>query len=48
MIINELLAQKNMTKYKKAQISGIPYTTLNDICNSKTSIARCSAEQYIG
>ncbi len=44
MIINELLAQKNMTKYKLAQNSGIPYATLNDVCNGKTSIARCSAE----
>lgn len=44
MIINELLAQQNMTKYRLSQNSRIPYTTLNDICNGKTSLAKCSAE----
>ncbi len=44
MIINELLARQNMTKYRLSQNSKIPYTTLNDICNGKTSLAKCSAE----
>ncbi|MCF0185985.1 MAG: helix-turn-helix transcriptional regulator [Bacteroidaceae bacterium] len=33
-----------MTKYKLAQCSNIPYTTLNDLCNGKTSLSKCSAE----
>lgn len=44
MIITELLAQKNMTKYRLSQSSSVPYTTLNDLCNGKTSLAKCSAE----
>lgn len=44
MDINELLEQRHMTKYKLAQYSNVPYTTLNDICKGKTSISKCSAE----
>ena len=44
MIINDLLTSKNMTKYQLALRSGIPHTTLNDICNGKTQLQKCSAE----
>ncbi len=44
MDINELLEQQHMTKYKLAQYSNVPYTTLNDLCKGKTSISKCSAE----
>ncbi len=44
MIITELLEQQNMTKYRLSKSSDVPYTTLNDICNGKTSLAKCSAE----
>lgn len=44
MIITELLAKNNMTKYRLSQNSNVPYTTLNDICNGKTNLAKCSAE----
>ncbi len=44
MIITELLAQRSMSKYRLSQMSKIPYTTLNDICNGKTELAKCSAE----
>lgn len=44
MVINDLLEQRHMSKYKLAQCSNVPYTTLNDLCNGKTSIAKCSAE----
>ena len=44
MIITELLAQNNMTKYRLSRESNVPYTTLNDICNGKTNLAKCSAE----
>ena len=44
MIINTLLKQKNMTKYKLAKVSGVPHTTVLDICNGKTKISKCSAE----
>lgn len=44
MMINDLLAQRNMTKYYLSQASGIPYTTLNDICSGKTRLEKCNAE----
>ena len=33
-----------MTKYRLAVLSGIPHTTLNDICSGKTKLQKCSAE----
>lgn len=44
MIIEELLKQKNMTKYRLAVLAGIPHATLNDICSGKAKIEKCSAE----
>lgn len=44
MLINKLLDRKGMTKYKLAQLSGVPYSTLNDICSGKSKITKCSAE----
>ena len=42
MIINELLKQKGMTKYRLAKESKVPHTTVLDICNGRTSIAKSS------
>jgi len=44
MIIEVLLAKRNMTKYRLAAVSGVPYATLNDICSGKTKLEKCSAE----
>ena len=44
MCINTLLKNKNMTKYKLAKKSGVPHTTVLDICNGKTNISKCTAE----
>lgn len=44
MIIDDLLNSRNMTKYKLALQAEIPHTTLNDICNGKTRLEKCSAE----
>lgn len=43
MIIEDLLAKRDMTKYRLAVESGIPHATLHDICNGKTKIENCSA-----
>jgi len=43
MDINELLLQKNMTKYRLSKDSGVPHTTINDICNDRVKIENCSA-----
>ncbi len=44
MIIEDLLAKKNMTKYRLAVMANVPHTTLNDICRGKTKLEKCSAE----
>lgn len=44
MVINELMKNKNITKYRLAKDSGIAYTTVNDICNGKAQLEKCSAE----
>ena len=44
MSINELLLQKNITKYRLHKESGVPQATISDICSGKTSIEKCSAE----
>ena len=44
MIINDLLAKNQMTKYRLAVEAGIPHATLNDICSGKTKLEKCSAE----
>jgi transcriptional regulator with XRE-family HTH domain len=44
MDINELLKQRKMTKYGLSKYRGIPQTTVNDICNGKVKIEKCSGE----
>ena len=44
MSINELLLQRNITKYRLHKESGVPQATISDICSGKTSIEKCSAE----
>lgn len=44
MIVNELMKHTGMTKYRLAQSAHIPYMTVNDICNGKTSLGKCNAE----
>jgi transcriptional regulator with XRE-family HTH domain len=44
MDINQLLAQKNMTRYRLAKQSGIPQTTMTDICSGKAKLENCSGE----
>ena len=44
MMINDILESKNITKYRLAKNSNVPYATLNDICSGKTNLSKCSAE----
>lgn len=44
MNINEIMQQKHLSIYRVAKNSGIPYMTLNDICNGKARLDKCSAE----
>jgi transcriptional regulator with XRE-family HTH domain len=42
MLINELLAEKGMTRYRLAKDSGVPQTTVTDICSGNTKIENCT------
>lgn len=44
MSLNEILTQKNITKYRLWKESGVPQATISDICTGKTRIEKCSAE----
>lgn len=44
MYLNDLMTKKKMSKYRLAKESGIPQTTIVDICNHKARIEKCSAD----
>ena len=44
MDINDILARKNITKYKLSKVSGIPFATISDISTGKAKIEKCNAE----
>lgn len=44
MILRDALKKKNITIYRLAKESGLPYATVNDICNGKANLENCSAE----
>jgi len=43
-MINELMENKKITQYRLSKDSGVAYTTINDICNGKAQLEKCSAE----
>lgn len=43
-MLKEILKEKNFTMYKLSKMSGVPYSTISDICTGKTKIEKCSAE----
>ena len=43
MTIQQVLREKNLSRYQLSKSSGIPWATLADICSGKTVLTRCSA-----
>lgn len=43
MIVNDLLEQKNMSRYRLSKESGVAMTTITDICNGKADLNKCAA-----
>lgn len=43
MLINDRLKEQNMTMYRLSRESGVPQTTINDICSGKAEIEKCAA-----
>ncbi|MBE7065805.1 MAG: helix-turn-helix transcriptional regulator [Ruminococcaceae bacterium] len=44
MYLNNLLKELNISRYRLAKDSGVPKTTIIDICSGKASIEKCSAD----
>jgi len=44
MDINDILQQKNMTKYKLSKASGVAFTTVSEITTGKTKIKNCTGD----
>ncbi len=44
MTVQQKLKEKNMSVYRLAKESGVPYATVNDICNNKAQLEKCTAE----
>ena len=42
MSLNELLEEKNFTKYQLSKISGVPFTTISEITTGKSKIKNCT------
>ncbi|MGN0324875.1 MAG: helix-turn-helix domain-containing protein [Lachnospiraceae bacterium] len=43
MIVNDLLQKENMSRYRLSKESGIPMTTITDICSGKADLDKCAA-----
>ena len=43
-MLEAILKQKNMSIYRCAKLSGIPYTTLSEVVRGKTRLEKCTAE----
>ncbi|MFT8889664.1 MAG: helix-turn-helix transcriptional regulator [Ethanoligenens sp.] len=43
MNINELLRQRDMTKYQLSKNAGVPFATISDITTGKAKIEKCAA-----
>lgn len=44
MTIQQLLREKGMSRYSLSKLSGVPWSTLSDICSGKTNLKRCNVQ----
>ena len=44
MNISYLVAENHISKYRLSQETNIPYSTISDICNGKTTLENCNAK----
>ncbi len=47
MSLQTILTDKNMSMYRLSQLSGVPKTTVIDICSGKSSIEKCNAKTVL-
>lgn len=44
MTFNTIIKKKNISAYRLSKDSGVPYMTINDLFNKKTTICKCNAK----
>ena len=44
MTFNRILESRKISAYRLSKESGVPYMTINDLINKKTSLAKCNSE----
>ena len=44
MLVQRYMDRKGISQYRLSKNSGIPYTTINDICSGRAQLEKCSAE----
>lgn len=44
MKMQTILNNQNMTKYRLSKLSGVPLTTITDICAGRSDLERCTAK----
>lgn len=44
MTFNRLVKKKNISAYRLSKDSNVPYMTINDLMNNKTTLTKCNAE----
>ena len=44
MTFNRIIQNKNMSAYRLSKESNVPYMTINDLINNKTTLTKCNAE----
>lgn len=44
MELQKILEEQNMSMYRLSQLSGVPKTTVIDICSGKSSLENCTAK----
>ncbi len=47
MDLQSLLEKKHISKYRLSKISGVPKTTIMDMCSGRSNIERCSAKTVL-
>ena len=44
MSLQKILDEQHLSKYKLSQITGIPKTTIMDLCSGKTDLENCATK----
>lgn len=44
MNLQELLDTRNISRYRLSKLSGVPNSTIKDICSGKSSLENCTAK----